>query len=160
MAGTLRRIVEIGAPPASRAQVRLFTGSILRDAKLWSLTLDVFQPVCPSYGVTRFSSFACIRNLGRIVLFDFTFVHLFPAAAVASGNCELSEHSVPWLKSILRDPMIKSLAVQAGWHYRIKRCPLQICYTRNELVRLTLIFFNGLHDVHAITSAKDKRLGI
>jgi len=27
------------------------------------------------------------------VLFDFTFVHLFPAAAVASGNCELSEHS-------------------------------------------------------------------
>lgn len=72
----------------------------------WIVIVDIgrISVPWPSYSVTRFSSFACIRNLGRAVrpvLFDFTFAHLFPAAA--SWNCKFSGHSAPWLKSILRD---------------------------------------------------------
>lgn len=101
----------------SRAQVQLFTGSILRDADCDRWHWTVFQPVSQLQRWRAFQVLHASEIWGgwRTVLFDFTFVHLFPAAAVASGNCKFSEYSVlriqPWLKSILRDPTIKSLAV-------------------------------------------------
>lgn len=116
MAEILRCIVEIFPPSSYSFHQDMSDNLRRRFYRLGLLTLDVLSIRAPIYSAWRALQVPRIsENLGRTVtvLFDFTFVHLFSTAAVASGNCELSEreYTVPWLKSILRDPMIKSLAV-------------------------------------------------